>query len=341
MLVHFSFDNTCFLSKFMRDQYNPSIHLQLKEYWKQYGVLVFPKNLDFPTYLNTIDQNHKQLWLTVLTSPNQFKVKKLAVNWNSLEQLASLNPMYDGIENYSNFFKVLFSDEEQVYLLTESGVISRVRGLFEIITPGQILTSNYFNDVKFNFEKPTIVGDDLDGIWTSKFSQLCEYCTDITIIDRYLFKSVVEDNLNNSISSLEFFLKKISIYNRKFRIIIISSIEEVDNDVNLMGRVKGLGAQTAEEAVNTFINKMLTAPLKMNISSFKGINVENNFFRIHGHDRYFRFDNSYFRISRGLNFMRDMVQKEDNNFDYFIGENVVKNLILSVKSYKNSDKIFI
>ncbi|WP_288450132.1 hypothetical protein [uncultured Acinetobacter sp.] len=341
MLVHFSFDNACFLSKLLCDKYNPSIHELLNQYWKQYGVFVFPENLDFKEYLKTIDQNHRIIWTAVLTSPNFFKVKKLTESWKSLDELASQEPMYNGIEEYSKFFNVLFSDEDHFYMLTESGIISELQGCFEIITPGQILVSPSFKEVKNNFEKKTVVGEELETIWKNKFSDLCEYCTDITIIDRYLFKSIVEDKINNSTSSFEYLLKKISKYNRKYRIIVVSSIYEINNDNVLLGKVKALGAKDGEEALLTYINKFLTSPLKKNISSFKIIDVENKFFRVSGHDRYFRFDNSYYRISKGLNFMRDDEQIEDNNFDYFTGEKVVKDLILSVSNYHNSEKIIV
>lgn len=341
MLVHFSFDDACFLSKSLCDEYNPSSHEQINQYWKQYGVLVFPENLDFKTYLNTIDQNHRQIWSTVLTSPNYFKVKKLSVSWKNLEQLSSVEPIFNGIEEYGSFFNLLFSNEDHFYMLTESGVISKIKGCFEVITPGQILISPSFKVVKNNFEKKTEVGDDLEKIWSSKFSGLCEYCTDITIIDRYLFKSIVEDKINKSTSSFEFFLKRIASYDKKYRIKVVSSVHDINVDEILLGKVKALGARDGEEAIMTFINKFLTTPLKKNISSLRVIDVEKNFFKVNGHDRYFRFDNSYYRISKGLNFMRDIEQKEDNNFDYFIGEKVVKDLLLNISNYENSEKIII
>ncbi|MEN8351538.1 MULTISPECIES: hypothetical protein [Acinetobacter] len=341
MLVHFSFDGACFSSKLLCDKYNPSIHEQLNQYWKKYGVFVFPENLDFKEYLKTIDQNHRKIWTAVLTSPNFFKVKKLTENWKNLNELANHEPMYNGIEEYSKFFKVLFSDEDHFYMLTELGTISKLQGSFEIITPGQILVSPSFNEVKNNFEKKTVVGDELETIWKNKFSDLCKYCTDITIIDRYLFKSIVEDKIKNSSSSFEYLLKKISKYDGKYRIIIVSSINEINEDNILLDKVKALGAKDGEEALLNYINKFLTSPLKKNISSFKIIDVENKFFRVSGHDRYFRFDNSYYRISKGLNFMRVGEQIEDNNFDYFTGEKVVKDLILSIGDYHNSEKIIV
>lgn len=341
MLVHFSFDDACFFSKSLCDEYNPSSHEQINQYWKHYGVLVLPENLDFKMYLNTIDQNHRKIWSTVLTYPNYFKVKKLSVSWKNLEQLSSVEPMFNGIEEYGSFFNVLFSNEDHFYLLRESGIFSKIKGCFEIITPGQILISPSFKGVKNNFEKKTEVGDDLEKIWSSKFSGLCEYCTDITIIDRYLFKSIVEDKISKSTSSFEFLLKRISTYDKKYRIKVVSSIHDINADNILLEKVKDLGAKDGEEAIITFINNFLTTPLKKNIASLRIIDVEKNFFQVKGHDRYFRFDNSYYRISRGLDFMRDIEQKEDNNFDYFIGDKVVRDLILNISNYDNSEKIII
>jgi|GEM_PF-5195193 len=316
MLVKFTLDKDCFSADALNNDLNTNAHTVLEEYWSKYGVLIYPQQFNILEFLKGLNnQQDKQKW-TLMLSNKFFRSIQVDANWESMEDLNNKNPRYNNILDYKNYFEALILDETNFIEFREHEKFQEVINEIEIMPPGNISASSKFINIKNNLESRLEIGQLTEEIWRAKFLDLCKYSHEITIIDRYFFKSLATDLKNGKPSSLEFLLRKIATCREdKCVLTIVSTTTTSDQDSSYeiaLNHLKAKGYTNWHDFLYSWVTDLLSPPLSMKLNSFKFIDVAHEFFNIESHDRYFRFDNCYFQIGKGVDFMRFPTQTTRN-----------------------------
>lgn len=347
MLVKFTLDKDCFSAEAFNDDLNTNSHLVLEEYWSKYGVLIYPEHfnkLEFLKGLKCIEDQQK--W-TLKLSGNLFRSFGIHENWESMEEQNKKIPKYENLLDYKNFFQALIVDETNYLEVKSCEKFSAINADLEILPPGRIGDSTKFKAVKEKLESAHLNIDEItDTIWQEKFSDLCKYSREITIIDRYFFKSLASDFKNKKQSSFEFLLKKISKFRHdKCILTIVSTTTTHDNDKSYNDLFREISVDSNYVDWHDFLfarsNEILSPPLKTYIDSLKLIDVNYQFFNKESHDRYLRFDNCFFQIGKGVDFMRFEKQNVRNAFSYKYDRQFIRDMVFKELPNYNYREFFL
>lgn len=335
MLVKFTLDKDCFSSEALNDELNTNSHLVLEEYWSKYGVLIYPEKFNKLEFLKGLKcAKDKQKWSLKLNG-NLFRSFELCENWESMEEQNKKDPRYKDLLDYKKYFQALIVDETNYLEAKSLEEFSRINIDLEILPPGMVGNSNKFKAVKDKLESSHLNIDEVtDTIWVERFSDLCKYSREITIIDRYFFKSLATDFKNKKQSSFEFFLKKLSNFRHdKCILTIVSTTTTHDNDKSydeLFGEISSNGKYLDwHDFLFSNSKEVLSPPLKIYIDSLKFIDVNHAFFNKESHDRYLRFDNCFFQIGKGMDFMRFEKQNTRNACSYKYDRQFIRNMVFN------------
>lgn len=335
MLVKFTLDRDCFSAQAFNDELNTNSHLVLEEYWSKYGVLIYPEKFNKLEFLNGLQcSKDKQKWSLKLNG-NLFRSFEVCENWESMEEQNTKEPKYKNLLEYKKYFQALIVDETNYLEVKSHEQFSTINVELEILPPGLIGDSTKFTFVKKRLELPYLDIDEItDNIWQDRFSDLCKYSKEITIIDRYFFKSLATDFKNKKQSSFEFFLKKLSNFRHdKCILTIVSTTTTSDNDKSYDELFSGISSNGEYLDWHDFLfsrsNAILSPPLKTHINSLKFIDVNHAFFRKESHDRYLRFDNCFFQIGKGMDFMRFEKQATRNACSYKYDRQFIRNMVFN------------
>lgn len=348
MLVKFTLDKDCFSAEALNDELNTNSHLVLEDYWSKYGVLIYPETFNKLEFLKGLKcPEDKSKWSLKLEG-NLFRSLGITESWESMEEQNEKEPKYKDLRSYKNYFQALIVDETNYLEVKSLEDFSGINIDLEILPPGMVANSNKFRAVKDKLESPHLNIDEItDTIWMERFSDLCRYSREITIIDRYFFKSLALDFKNKKQSSFEFFLKKLSNFRHdKCILTIVSTTTTLDSDKSydeLFGEISSNGRFVSwNDFLFSSTNDLLSPPLKKHIDSLKFIDVNHAFFSKESHDRYLRFDNCFFQIGKGMDFMRFPKQVIRNACSYNYDRQFIRNMVFKeVPNYHYTELIFI
>ncbi|PWB13295.1 hypothetical protein DCO44_14910, partial [Acinetobacter sp. AM] len=114
---------------------------------------------------------------------------------------------------------------------------------------------------------------------------------------------------------------------------IVSTTTTHDNDKSydeLFGEISSNGEYLDwHDFLFSNSKEVLSPPLKIYIDSLKFIDVNHAFFNKESHDRYLRFDNCFFQIGKGMDFMRFEKQNTRNACSYKYDRQFIRNMVFN------------
>ncbi|MEZ9882378.1 MIT C-terminal domain-containing protein [Vibrio splendidus] len=291
MLTYFYFDEDIFEDEAFKGI--PLAGSTLLDFWQEYGCLGINNNkIEFLTK-NLKDKLPPKVykdWITIVPRLLKFDIELSKGNlsdYNDFDLVKGDCNQYNistaiTVTEYKDCYKKHLDDE------------------FEIICPSTITHSKFFSDSK-NFSKKSIGSNEsLDYIWATRFDKLTKQVKVITIIDRYLVKSIMHDigtydeNDKKNHTSLEEFLRRLSKNKTKHTVNIFSSINSSGEEINC-------------SKLKIYINENLLKKKFMNNSNIK-VNItlcKNSYFSNTAHDRMIRFGDFHIaEIGNGLDIFR-------------------------------------
>lgn len=344
MLVKFSLDDDVFSSQAFKDSFNCAAFDVFRELWLRYGVFVVRKNFNVMSFLEKIPEMYKSDWVAILTS-SRFRVFEEQSCWLSLEEYNLKVPSYFGIEIFLDLFTVFISEETYCSdFISSEYYRDKFQGTnFEFMPIGMLGRSDNYSKVKSGFDEVISVGASLDDIWNKRFKDISFYSEKITIVDRYFYKNICEDELFGvGDSSFKYLLKKLLINNKKYIFTIVSSFKAVENDGRIKDMIFSLGCLSVREYLKNYFNKLSASPpLRVCINSLRIVGVEDSFFVVNGHDRYIRFDECVFQVGNGMEFLRESKPVCQTACEYKVGSKVVMDLVAKSCDYSYWEELIV
>lgn len=286
MLTEFYFDKELFLdSSFETDLSNRS----LSEAWMKFGCLVCSEDVTILELLENVRPEYRQLWLEYAQASKK-------------KQVEIENPLLSSYMCFDDVATCLFQLGARTAFIA-NGLhgevvaneleVAKGRGV-ELMVPDRFHDSvNFSNSIKYSNMDITD-GENILGVWASRFESLAQHTSVITIFDRYCIKNLVEDIERNRKTSIEKFVE------------LLFAVERDELSIEIYSADEALGSHVYVE-VHKFLNQ--TLPGKPYFNS-KKISIHINackdvYFKTYCHERFLRFDGHVMDVGNGMQLFRD------------------------------------
>ncbi|EMK6581720.1 hypothetical protein V9K46_002525 [Vibrio parahaemolyticus] len=241
--------------------------------WLNYGCLIAPKNklVDYREWLSLQDAKNYQKWNNAFA---HYLMSDMTGEYKSISEFVELNECFDYIDSHS-IPTLLINQGEMAHLKLTDG--RHVRNTVEVVNVNNFSDSQFFQNSKDLENYSILAGEDINDVWSKRFSSIASKTKTITIIDRYFSKNFEED-MNVRETSIERFINFLSQTGRKYSVSIFSDGGEKHSD--------------RHNAIANYIDRTLSK--KPNfisaISYFEVNSCDDSLFRKEAHDRFIQFD---------------------------------------------------
>ncbi|MCY3694030.1 MAG: hypothetical protein OXG77_02320 [Chloroflexi bacterium] len=259
----------------------PAQVARLLSQWARFGVLVFPPHSDSRLIqaIESLPPTQRKIWkktwqLIVHNNGNAFRRKTnptLKIDWEKIRDrpaLASLDVHAD----------VAVLGETRANLLGIPDGESRICGNIEGLRLWDIDASESFSRANQLANDPIRVGDSIRDVWEERFQSVACHSKTVVVVDAYAAR---RNNINGILRLLAFLDRDAN----NCPVTLYSSMDP--NSPNLQQIRSRIGSAVANFSGG-------------GIAWLQLLLYRDSDFKMYSHDRHLRFDNSVFRIGRGL-----------------------------------------
>ena len=183
----------------------------------------------------------------------------------------------------------------------------------EIVKINSFDQGHFYKKAKILAKKPIRVGENINKVWESRFSQLADYSSSVTIVDRFCL-SGADNN-----TGLKFILSKLCASNDpKCTVVIFAAykketeLKEEDSNGDMIMPKKNI--KYTKEGITSNLNKIieelkLIYPDTDMVKSVYLYLVHDKIFKKKSHGRFIRFDNTVVEVDLGCELFRHTEDK--------------------------------
>lgn len=283
LLVQFAIE-----TKAIDNSATPAHIARLLDRWGRFGILVYPRRGDpaLTDRISKLPQTARKHWKTAwakIAKNNGNAYRWVSTGGCVIEWNKVFTP--ESLASFDDEFEVAVLDESRAAALEVPDGEGRRCGKVEAIRLRDVDVSEEFSLSETLGSAPIDIGESTEDIWSRRFQRFAAHSRHVVVVDRYAVR-----NLDGILRLLRWLNRDA----RRCRVTVYSCLDARVGGARLIeGRVKAEVAPFSGRGLGS-----------VGVRLFR-----DKDFRRYADDRHLRFDNSVFRIGRGMTiFERDLTR---------------------------------
>lgn len=290
MLIPFYLDEHFFDSIYFHDEDLESTHDNFLKFWETYGVLIYSENQSIDFYRKLIKSfpiNFQQRWNAALGGFSNFYVKK-----STFDKFKECKDSFNNLLENRDYFNFGLTDKDSLEVVKKLKDFAEFED-FQIGCLENYTKSGIYEKTIHNSQSLVSKNQNILEVWDIKFKNLTKFATNIIIIDRYLFKTIIEDMDSRDTSIKNFFKFLSTNVSEQISFTIISNGDKKNSEWH--NNLNGF-----------FCTKISAIPaFRKIIGSLEIYSVGDEFFKDQAHDRFLICDKHFCQIGTGFQIFRN------------------------------------